>query len=262
MTGRQIVRALVALGLATAASEPITAQVRGDRNRGGGRFFGGNMPGYQYNVPYSGRYTFVRIRYEGYYKMQQEGPGWAHDYPIAESNFLKILEEITILKPFMEGSNILDLKDPDLFKYPVAYMSEPGGWEPSEEDITALREYLLKGGFLVFDDFPGEAYNNTIYQMKRVLPKGEVVPLTMDHPIFDSFFRIQDARNLQGGYGTPEFLGIYEDNDPKKRLMAVLTLYGDLGENWEFSDQGFLPITSTNEAYKLGINYLIYAMTR
>ena len=259
MTGHSIARQLVALGLLVTSAGAVHAQRRNDR---GGRFFGGNMPGYQYNVPYSGRYTFVRIRYEGYYKMQQEGPGWAHDYPIAETNFLKILEEITALRPFMEGSNILDLKDPDLFKYPVAYLSEPGGWEPSDQDITALREYLQKGGFLIVDDFPDDAFNNMAYQMKRVLPKAEIVPVAFTHPIFDSFFKIDHFGAMNGAYGRPEPLGIYEDNDPSKRLVAILNLNGDLGENWEYSDQGFWPITSSNEAYKLGINYLMYAITR
>jgi len=255
-------RAAVAIAAILAADAAHAQGFRG--NRGGRRDYD-NVPGYQYNVPYDGRYTFVRMRYEGYYKMQGEGPGWAHDYPIAETNFLRILQEITLVKSYMEGSNILDLKDPDLFKFPLLYLSEPGGWEPSDEDVKALREYLQKGGFMIFDDFPGgRDYMNAMTQMRRVLPQSEIVPVPMNHPIFDSFFRItpETARNLQGAYGDPEFLGIFEENDPQKRLMAVLTLYGDLGENWEFSDQGFLPVTSTNEAYKVGINYLIYAMTR
>jgi hypothetical protein len=253
---RMLLPVLVAVGLLAG---PAAAQ---RRNRGGGFFGRGDMPGYQYNVPYDGRYTFVRLRYDGYYKMQQEGPGWAHDYPIAETNFIKILEEITIMRPFMEGSNILDVKDPDLFKYPIAYLSEPGGWEPSEEDVKAFREYLMKGGFLIVDDFPADAYLNMASQMKRVLPKAEIVPIGFDHPIFDSFFRIESFGAMHGAYGEPQPLGIYEDNDPKKRLMAILNLNGDLGENWEFSDQGFWPIVSSNEAYKLGINYLMYALTR
>ena len=241
---------LVALGALTAG--PADAQ---RRSRG----YGGYIPGNENNVKYDGRFTFARIRYEGTYKMGPEGPGWSHDYPIAEQNFLQILKEITIMKPFMEGSVILDLNDPELFKYPVAYMSEPGDWYPSESDIEGLRAYLLKGGFLIFDDWNGpEEYYHGIEQLKRVLPKAEIVQLDLSHPIFDSFFKIED-QHITGQFAA--FYGIHEDNDPKKRLLALLNFNNDLGEHWQYSNLGFNPVIS-NESYKLGVNYIIYAMTR
>lgn len=234
----------------------LASSADAQRRRGG--YGGGYAPGLENNVKYDGRFTFARLRYEGNWKWNQEGPGWSHDYPVAETNFLQILKEITIMKPFMEGSVILDMNDPELFKYPLAYLSHPGGWNPSESDIEGLRAYLLKGGFLIFDDWPGDEYYHGIEMMKRVLPKSEAVQLDLSHPIFDSFFKIEDqhvtARDAV-------FLGIYEDNDPKKRLLAILNLNNDLGENWQYSNLGFNPIQS-NEAYRLGVNYVIYAMTR
>jgi hypothetical protein len=224
------------------------------RNRG----YGYNIPGNENNVKYDGRFTFARIRYAGDYKMGPEGPGWSHDYPIAEQNFLQILKEITIMKPFMEGSVILDLNDPELFKYPIAYLSEPGGWFPSESEVEGLRAYLQKGGFLIFDDWNNNEYYNGIEQLKRVLPKAEIVQLDLTHPIFDSFFKIED-QHITGANAA--FLGIYEDNDPKKRLIAILNYNNDLGERWQFSNLGFNPLMD-NEAYKLGVNYIIYAVTR
>ena len=237
--------------LAALALAPASAQRRN-------REYGGYIPGNENNVKYDGRFTFARIRYEGTYKLGAEGPGWSHDYPIAEQNFLQILKEITIMKPFMEGSVILDLNDPELFKYPIAYLSEPGGWYPSESDVEGLRAYLLKGGFLIFDDWNGNEYYNGIEQLKRVMPKAEIVQLDLTHPIFDSFFKIED-QHITGANAA--FLGIYEDNDPKKRLIALLNYNNDLGENWQYSNLGFNPVVS-NESYKLGVNYIIYAMTR
>ncbi len=246
-------RLLLAMLFATLALSSTAAQ---GRRRGG--YGGGYAPGMENNVKYDGRFTFARLRYEGMWQWNQEGPGWAHDYPVAETNFLQILKEITIMKPFMEGSVILNMNDPELFKFPVAYLSHPGGWNPSESDIEGLRAYLMKGGFLIFDDWPGNEYYHAIEMMRRVLPKSEAVELELTHPIFDSFFKIEDKHVTAPN---AVFLGIYEDNDPKKRLLAILNLNNDLGENWQYSNLGWNPIQS-NEAYRLGVNYVIYAMTR
>ena len=64
-------------------------------------------------------------------------------------------------------------------------------------------------------------------------------------------------------YGTrpPSYWGIYEDNDPKKRLMLIANVDDDIGESWQYSATGFVPIAAANETYKLGINYVIYALT-
>ncbi len=128
----------------------------------------------------------------------REGPGWSHDYPRAESHFMRIIREITTIRPFVEsadafGGNILALDDPELFRYPIAYLSEPGGWFPNGQGSAGLRSYLLKGGFIIFDDFDGgsiaQDWMNFTQQMRRVFPTGRLVQLDGTHPIFDSFFR-------------------------------------------------------------------------
>lgn len=243
--------------LATCLVALVVAPADGQRRRGGYGDYGGYSPGTENNVKYDGRFTFARLRYDGYWKPNQEGHGWSHDYPEAEQNFLQILREITIMKPFVEGSVIMSVNDPELFKFPVAYMSHPGGWNPNESEIEGLRAYLTKGGFLIYDDWPDDEYYHAIAVLRRVLPKAEAVELDLSHPIFDSFFKIEDkhvtARDAV-------FLGIYEDNDPKKRLVAILNLNNDLGEQWQFSHLGFTPVT--NESYRLGVNYVMYALTR
>ncbi|MFN8062545.1 MAG: DUF4159 domain-containing protein [Vicinamibacterales bacterium] len=216
------------------------------------------------NVPYDARFTFVRLRYTpslngfGFYR---EVP-WHHDYPRADSHFMKILDELTYLAPHLDGTNIHDLRDPELCNYPVAYMSEPGFWTPEEADVTAFRQYLLKGGFAIFDDFRGRDWENFAAQMRRVLPNAQFVPLDVSHPVFHSFFEI-NSLDFVSMYdrGTPIFYGVFEDNDPKKRLVLIANFNNDIGEYWEFSDTGYVPIDLSNEAYKLGVNYVIYAMT-
>ena len=222
------------------------------------------------NAPYDGRYHFMRIRYEptvgrgrGFGRFRGREPMWAHDYPRGERNFTKILDETTFIRPLTEGSNILTLDDPRIFQYPIAYIIEVSAWNPTDEEVAGLREYLLKGGFLIVDDFREQyALANLEFQMNRVLPGVQFVQLDGSHEIFDSFFRI-DPHQVIPPYGpqTPVWYGIFEDNDRDKRLMAIINYDNDISEYWEFSDRGYYPIDLSNEAYKLGVNYIIYGMT-
>jgi len=80
-------------------------------------------------------------------------PAWAHGYPIAEQNLMRIMNEVTYLGVHVDDINVLALDDPELFKYPVAYIIEVGWWEMSDHEGAALRTYLQKGGFVIVDDF-------------------------------------------------------------------------------------------------------------
>ncbi|MGE3616784.1 MAG: DUF4159 domain-containing protein, partial [Gemmatimonadales bacterium] len=132
-----------------------------------------------------------------------------------------------------------------------------------EKEVEGVRNYLLKGGFVIFDDFAGNDIYNLETQMRRVLPEARIMPIGLEHPIWDSFYRIESLEYNHPYYGVPSvFLGIFENNDPTKRLMAVINYNNDLGDYWEFSDTGFFPIDLSNEAYKIGVNYIVYAFTR
>ena len=158
--------------------------------------------------------------------------------------------------------HVLRLDDPMLFRYPIIYLSEPGFWNPTDEEVAALRAYLLKGGFLIFDDFGGNHWQNLAVQMNRVLPQLRWIQMTATHPVFHSFFQIESLDNLIPSYrGMPVFLGLFENNDPAKRLIAIANYNNDLQEYWEFSDYGYYPIDLANEAYKFGVNYVIYGLT-
>lgn len=218
------------------------------------------------NVEYDGRLTFVRIRTSGFGGFGRRGfrdPGWAHDYPTADLNIMQIVKELTLADARVDGSNIFTLDDPELFRYPIAYVSEPGEWSVRDEEAEGLRNYLLKGGFIIFDDFRENDWYNLEDQMRRVLPEHRFVQLDISHPIFHSFFEIDSLSYMPPVYGTtPTYFGIFEDNDPRNRLMAIANRGGDLGEYWEFSGTGYMPVDLSNEAYKFGVNYFIYGMTR
>jgi hypothetical protein len=211
------------------------------------------------NPSYDGRYAFARLRYGGedFRCWSNEGPGWHHDYPVADRNLMKIVTELTTLDARVDSSVVLDASDPELAKYPIAYLSEPGCWEQSEAEVRGLRAYLQKGGFLIVDDFDGHDWYNFEEQMRRVLPNGRFVPLDISNPVFQSFFGIQSLEML-GYRGGAQFYGIYEKNDPTRRLMVVANYDNDIGDYWQWSAEGFLPIPLTNEAYKIGVNYIMY----
>ena len=219
------------------------------------------------NIGYDGRLAFIRLRFAvGFNGFGRRGGGrelpWAHDYPTSDIHMMKILNELTTVAPHTDGSNIYSLDDPDLMNHPISYMSEPGFWTMGDEEAKGLRNYLLKGGFIIFDDFRRDDWYNLEEQMKRVLPELRFVQLERDHPIFNSFFEIKDLHFLQSYNGQPTYWGMFEDNDPKKRLIAIANRDNDLGEYWEFSDTGMDPVDFSNEAYKFGVNYYIYGLTR
>ena len=250
----RIRRRYLAVALLGVAMATLAAQRR--------NFFTGDFP-VEGNPSYDGRLTFVRLRYPGYGGMTNEGPGWMHDYPTAERHLLKIMSEISDLRPRADSSSVIDFGDPQLMKYPIAYFSEPGYWQPTDEDVKNIHDYLLKGGFIIIDDFRQQHWFNLQDQMKRVLPDAQWLPVEPGSAVWDSFFRIDGNDLMQPGiYGPPvQYLGLFEDNDPKKRLMVIANYNNDVGDAWQWSDQGFLPIDLTNEAYKLGVNYVMYALT-
>jgi hypothetical protein len=261
--GHGMRRAALALGLICLLVSAAVAQnvFVGDPGQGGIDISNAD------NTPYDGRFVFIRLSYTSRLGANSfrraRFAGWAHDYPRADVHFMKILDEITLLVPRMDGSNILSLDDPELFNFPVAYMSEPGEWLPSEKEVEGLSAYLRKGGFIIFDDFDGPDLYNLEMQMRKVVPEGRFVKLDGTHPIFHSFFEIDDPDAFIPPYGDvpPTFYGMYEDNDPAKRLIAVANYNNDIGEYWEFSDTGLVPIDLSNEAYKFGVNYIVYGMT-
>jgi hypothetical protein len=225
----------------------------------------------QGNTPYDGRFVFVRLRYNAAFGrwgnwIGDGGVPWSHDYPDGEVHFSKILEELTFLNIRTDGSNILSIDDPELFNYPVAYMAEPGHWGVTPAEADSLRKYLLKGGFVIFDDFRDGDWDNLQDQMRRVLPEARWVELDGTAKVFHAFFEIPHPEALAppsvyGGQFTPSYWGLYENNDPDKRLMAVANVNNDISEYWEFSDTGIAPVDLTNEAYKFGVNYVMYALT-
>jgi hypothetical protein len=244
---------------------------------GQGRFGGGRQPQREAvaapptDLPYDGRFTFARLTYTCYlgcYYYRNE-PSWAHGYPEAEVNLLAIMNSVTNMRPRRDGTKVLAMDDPQLFRYPVSYMTEAGYWEITDREAAALRKYLLKGGFLILDDTrdgfsPGNrGFANIEANFRKVFPDLHFVDLTIAHPIFHAFFDVPSLDVVRQFYdrGEPQFKALFAGNDPDKRIMVMLNFNTDVSNYWEFSAQGFVPVSDSNEAYELGVNYLVYALT-
>lgn len=223
-------------------------------------------------------FTFVRIQYDSY-----DGRGWgrrgrwATDYPDSDLNFSYRLQQLTALEVDPDGK-ILRLTDPELFDYPFIYIVEPGGMVLSQDEVLALRRYLLNGGFLMVDDFWGEdEWFNFHYEMKRVFPDRNAVELDKSHPIFRAVFKLKEKPQIPSinwalrgrPYGITwerddaqevHFKALFDDEG---RMMAIICHNTDLGDGWEREgeDEWYFREFSEKKAYPMGINIVFYAMT-
>jgi hypothetical protein len=260
MNRKRIIISFIALSLICG----LAFAQRSGRGRRGPRVY--DMPKNDHDL--SGRFTFVRIRYKDTSLSPPHGPWigddgywWSHDYPDAGRHLMKIMAELSKIDATIDVNEpILTFDDPQLFKYPFAYLCEVGFMNLDAQEIAGLREYILRGGFLLIDDFRSDwEFQNMRRQLKQALPEYEMKKLDLSHPIFNCFFSIKtlDVNPVYGGY-TPEFWGM-EDKDG--RLMMIINYNYDVSDYWQYSTNPFRPIEETNEAYKFGVNYIMYALT-
>jgi hypothetical protein len=213
------------------------------------------------------RFTFGRIYFD--YPMTRffsgpvgagNGPPWSHDWPRSEEHFMKIMSEVTKLD-VNPGGHIISFQNDECFKYPIAYLCEPGYMNLSDPEARRMAEYLLRGGFLIVDDFRGDReFYNFQYQMKRVFPNRSLEILPRTHPIWSGFYDITKL-NIEPPYSKfyiPQYYGMSDDTG---RLMMVVNYNNDISEYWEWSNDPFLPIDQSNQAYRYGVNYVMYALT-
>jgi Domain of unknown function (DUF4159) len=213
-------------------------------------------------VPYDSNFAFTRIRYSGG-GFGFGGSTWSHDYPAADRNLSAIVDYITNMRLSLDGTNVLDLSDPRVFENPIIYVSEPGFWRIRDDEAPHLRNYLLKGGFVIFDDFDGDdQWANMAAQMARALPDHRFIDIGPEHPIFHTFFEVKGLDVPHPMINVvPIYRAMFENNDPSRRMIALANHNNDIAEYWEWSAEGLYNPDPTNNAYRLGVNYIVYGMT-
>jgi hypothetical protein len=236
------------------------------------RYDRGGVPSWSLDKEFAHEaFTFVRIRYSSGYRGRGYGRGygrgggdWATDYPDSDLNFSYRLHQLTSLEVNPEPL-VLELTDPELVDYPFIYLLEPGRLVFSTAEVEALRSYLLNGGFLMVDDFWGEAEWDNFYQeIQRVFPDSELLarPPAL-HAVFDTKPDLVSTGPRGGGQGAGRTRGYKALYDDKGRMMAIICHNTDLGDGWEREgeDEWYFHEFTEKKAYPLGINIVVYAMT-
>lgn len=215
--------------------------------------------------PDNTEFIFARVRFSSHGPGRGFGgfraiEGWAHDYPEAEEHILQVASEATGINLNKMSYVIVRLDSDEIFRYPFAYFSEVGEMTMTEPEVANLREFLNRGGFAVVDDFDGGDLEWFAGQMNRVFPNRSFVELTVDHPVFQTFYDVEtlEVAPPYGQRGSPTFYGYFDDHG---RLSMVLNHNNDLGDFWEWIDQPMYPLEPSTEALRFGINYLLYSLT-
>jgi Domain of unknown function (DUF4159) len=242
------------LGLAVLAADnllPVTAE-------------GGGQP------PAEGsEFQFIRMIYSSGMNFGR-GSRWLTDWPEAEEHLIGGVRRLTRINIGAEGEQ-LEIMDDALFDHPWIYAVEVGSWMLEDNEVARLRDYLLRGGFLMVDDFHGSReWEGFTSSMRRVFPDRPIVEIPMDDAVFHAVYDLEDRVQIPGiislstgltyerdGY-TPHWRGIYDDQG---RLMVVINFNMDLGDAWEHADVPEYALQYTTRAYKYAINYVLYAMT-
>jgi hypothetical protein len=222
------------------------------------------------------------------------GGSWETDMPEAESHLTGGIRRLTRINTIDPGPDKSDCRNVypvrpggpehpqelDIFDYPFVYGVEVGRWDLSDDEAKHLRDYLLRGGFLMVDDFHGfDQWEGFAYSMQRVFPELEIVPIPDDHEVFHVLYDVgQEVRaktQIPGivayrfdgsstceecNYGGAEaqWKGIFDDSG---RLMVAINFNMDLGDAWEHADEPRYPQPLTALAYRFAISYALYAMT-
>ena len=186
--------------------------------------------------------------------------GWAHDYPDGEEHILQVANEATGINLNKDSYVIVRLDSDELYQYPFAYFSEVGEMTMNQKEVEHMREFLNRGGFGLADDLDEGSFRWFENEMKKVFPDRSFVELTLDNPVFHTYYDIPtlDVSPPYEQTGPPRFMGYLDD---RGRLCFLVNVNNDMGDFWEWIDQPQFDLAASTTGLRFGINYLMYSLT-
>ena len=219
------------------------------------RFSLGGFFDYPQNEPPRTEFIFARWEYA------YGSGGWFHDYPDAEEHINQIMKEATGIDVDRLSYRIVPMSSDEIYKYPFGYISEPGMMQSNDKEVAHFREFVDRGGFVMLDDFDGPRQFAIMRQnIERVFPDRPFFQLTDNHAILHTYYDI-DSLYVESPYqvgGRAIFYGI---NNDKGDLAVIICFNNDIGDFWEWIDQPRYALRPSKEGLRLGINFILYAMT-
>jgi hypothetical protein len=197
------------------------------------------------------------------------GTAWTVDYPEGDRTFARLLARLTMIdvRPAEQPVNLDD--DIDAYYWPFLISGLVGAWDLTDSQARKLREYLLRGGFLLCDSFYGTVeWEGFVASLNRVFPDRPIVELPDSHPIFHVVYDMSDRpqiptwQHLPRGYrndGADPHWRAIEDDDG--RVMVMITYNNDIADGWQRADEYLYPAEAANAALRLGVNFAVYALT-
>ena len=186
--------------------------------------------------------------------------GWSHNYPESEINLNEFVGRTTRIDVDQDSYRLLELGSPEIFEYPFAYISEPGEMEMTAQEVANLREYIDRGGFILIDDFDSDHLDNLREEMRRVFPDRQFVRLRVDHPIFDLIFQVESLTSMAPyvAGGEPVYYGLV---NAAGQIAVVACHNNDLANFWEWYGSPQYPLRPATDAFRIGANFVVHAMT-
>jgi hypothetical protein len=214
-------------------------------------------------------WIFARFHYDlefGGFRFQR----WAADYPKSDRQFVVGVRRLTRLQA-RSTEHVIDAKSDDLYDWPWLYVEDAGAWHMTEEQGARLREYLMRGGFLMVDDSHGDyEWRNLLAGIRVIFPQRPIEDLQNQDEIFHVFYDLDDRVQIPGTrylwgrrpYTPDSAIPVWRAiRDDKGRIMVAICHNSDVGDAWEWADSPQYPERAASLAYRIGINYIIYGMT-
>ena len=189
------------------------------------------------------------------------GYGWAHNYPSSDQNLNQYVSEATGIDLSRMSYRIVELGQDEVFDYPFAYISEPGEMALTAIEVENLREFVQRGGFVLLDDFDGSRQLAIMkQQVRRAFPEFEWVPLEIEHKIFHMHFELDDLHGMDP-YVPGSYVTYYALHNAAGDVVMIAGHNNDLANFWDWYDQAVYPLRPAADAFRLGVNYIVYALT-